>query len=145
MEKKWKLEYGIVASTFKQWLEEPTKDLQIANMYRRLQKVVTHTILAFSKKKKSSFIISFNIFFISWHSANEMHKLFYSKSLDCMSMTCIQCIVCMLDCRGANKEKKILIRTAAVRIATSILVAIAQSLLHLTSDDLWPRWRSSSS
>ena len=51
-------------------------------MYRRLQKVVTHTILAFSKQKtnkqtnktqkqkqktKTSFIISFNIFFISWH------------------------------------------------------------------------------
>ena len=35
---------------------------------------------------------------------------------------CIQSIVRMPDCRGANKEKKILIRTAAVRIATSFLL-----------------------
>ena len=49
---------------FKGWFEKPTKDLQIANMYRRLQKTVIRTILSL---KKSSFIISFNIFFISWH------------------------------------------------------------------------------
>ena len=51
-----------VQTQFKEWLEKPTKDLQIANMYRRLQKVVTHIIFSFLKKKKS-FIISFNILF----------------------------------------------------------------------------------
>ena len=48
---------------------------------------------------------------------NEMH-IIYSKS-DWTALHNALSIVYMLDCRGANKEKKILIRTTAVRIATS--------------------------
>ena len=48
-------------------MPEPTKDLQIANMYRRLQKVVTHIILAFSlKKKKKNLLLLFHLI-LSWH------------------------------------------------------------------------------
>ena len=121
--KEW-LEASIYYSSM---LEEPTKDLQIANMYRRLQKSCHPYNFSFFKKrkrKKSSFIISFNIFifFISWHYCKRDAQiiLFQEFRLHCLHCTrCIQCIVCMLDCRGANKGKKILIRTAAVRIATS--------------------------
>ena len=87
-------------------------------MYRRLQKVVTHIILAFSKKK--IFFYHFIQYFLLFLGTivNEMHKLFYSKSLGGIALDAFNalfvCLTAAVHC-GANKEKKILIRTAAVR------------------------------
>ena len=59
-----------------------------------------------SKLSMTSCPPSSEYFFISGHNCKRYaHSILFQEFTACIAL-CIQSIVCMLDCRGANKEKK---------------------------------------
>ena len=63
-----------------------------------------------------------------------MHKLFYSKSLGYIALDAFNALFVCLTAAVLNKEKEILIRTTAVRIATSMHKCGLMILSHIDTN-----------